>query len=57
MSNFYGNITFTDAMLQGVPKKGDSCLMTSKDLNILDTDKYSERKIYKLQRCTGCDKN
>ena len=36
-------------MLQGVPKKGDSCLMTSKDLNILDTDKYSERKIYKLK--------
>ena len=27
-------------MLQGVPKKGDSCLMTSKDFNILDTDKY-----------------
>ena len=55
MSIFYGNITFTDAT--GCPKKGDSCLMTSKDLNILDTDKYSERKIYKLQRCTGCDKN
>ena len=27
-------------MLQGAPKKGDYCLMTSKDFNILDTDKY-----------------
>ena len=29
-------------MLQGAPKKGDSCLLTSKDFNILDTDKYLE---------------
>ena len=39
-------------MLQGVPKKGDSCLMTSKDLNILDTDKYSERKIEAIEKTT-----